>query len=189
MGLWNLLWGRRAPDVSRTYTALVAAARALPLYEAGAPDTLDGRFDMLVLHLHLVLRRLRVLGQDNNPESHRFAQALFDHFFQNMDETLREMGVGDTSVGKRIRKMAQAYYGRAKAYDIALSGALSASSPDQIDKVAVVLARNLYPDCAPDSHTPPSLARLATYIISFEAGLGVCSLAQISAGSVPNISP
>jgi cytochrome b pre-mRNA-processing protein 3 len=82
----------------------------------GVPDTVNGRFDLLLAHLWMVLRRLRQAegGKDA-------AQALFDHFCADMDANLREMGVGDLAVPKRMQAFGEAFYGRSAAYDLALS--------------------------------------------------------------------
>jgi cytochrome b pre-mRNA-processing protein 3 len=102
--------------IEAIYGMIVAQARE-PLFYAGlgVPDTVNGRFDMVLLHLWMVLRRLRPVdgGAD-------LAQALFDHFCGDMDDNLREMGVGDLTVPKRMQKFGEAFYGRAAAYDSAL---------------------------------------------------------------------
>lgn len=99
------------------YASVVEQSRRPELYTVlGVPDTIDGRFDVLVLHVHLILRRLRHDG-DGTAD---FAQALFDALFFDMDRTLRAMGVGDMSVGKRVKDMIRAYYGRVAAYETAL---------------------------------------------------------------------
>jgi len=110
----------RAPDASQSlYEAIVAAARRERFYaEWSVPDTLDGRFDMISLHLFLVLARLK--GEGGQVEE--FRQRLTDTFFLDMDRSLREMGVGDLSVGKKVRKMSEVFYGRVRAYEIALNG-------------------------------------------------------------------
>jgi cytochrome b pre-mRNA-processing protein 3 len=93
----------------------VARAREPGFYEVfGVPDTVDGRFDLLVLHLWMALRRLRAGGQT------QLAQGLFDHFCNDMDANLREMGVGDLTVPKRMQKFGEAFYGRSTAYDTAM---------------------------------------------------------------------
>ena len=121
---------------ARLYDDVVEAARRPQLYgPAGAPDTVDGRFDMIVMHAVLVMRRLREGGQPGQAA----AQALFDRMFDDMDAALREMGTGDLKVGKKIREMGEAFYGRAKAFDEALR------SGDE-ETLAGVVARNLYPD-------------------------------------------
>jgi cytochrome b pre-mRNA-processing protein 3 len=104
--------------IEAIYGMIVAQARE-PLFYAGlgVPDTVNGRFDMVLLHLWMVLRRLRPV--EGGAE---LSQALFDHFCSDMDNNLREMGVGDLTVPKRMRKFGEAFYGRAAAYDLALHG-------------------------------------------------------------------
>src|SRR5262249_15571344 len=98
----------------RLLGAVMTEARKPDLYEkAGVLDTIDGRSDVLTAHLFFVRHRLKSEG-DN---ARRLAQRLFDAAFANFDEALREMGVGDLSVGKKIRKMAEAFYGRISAYE------------------------------------------------------------------------
>ncbi len=104
-------------SVRAVYGAIVAAARHPRFYaEWGVPDTVDGRYDMIVLHTVLVLDRL---GADGEATA-AFAQGLTDEVFADMDRSLREMGVGDISVGKKVRRMAEVFYGRARAYTPAL---------------------------------------------------------------------
>lgn len=99
------------------YGAIVAQARIPAFYaRLGVADTVDGRFEMVVAHLAIVLRALRTTGAEGKV----LAQAVFDRFCTEMDRSLREMGVGDLSVPKKMRSMAEAYYGRAAAYDSAL---------------------------------------------------------------------
>ncbi len=106
------------------YGRAVAAAREPYLYAVlGVPDTLNGRFDLVGLHAFLLIRRLASLpapGAD-------LAQAVFDAMFSDMDVNLREMGVGDLSVGKRVRKMWEAFNGRSRAYDKAMEAADAAA--------------------------------------------------------------
>ena len=82
----------------------------------GVPDTVNGRFDLLLLHLWLVLRRLK--SAEGGPA---LSQALFDHFCSDMDDNLREMGVGDLTVPKKMQAFGEAFYGRTAAYDLALT--------------------------------------------------------------------
>ena len=125
----------RKVDISQDlYEAIVAAARQEKFYgEWGVPDTVDGRFDMIILHVFLVLDRLKSGGAATLD----LRQSLTDSFFRDMDRSLREMGVGDLSVGKKVRKMAEAFYGRVAAY----AGALDASGD-----VSDVIRRNIFPD-------------------------------------------
>src|ERR1700709_1430457 len=103
--------------IEAIYGMIVAQARE-PLFYAGlgVPDTVNGRYDMLLLHLWMVLRRLRTAEDGAD-----LSQALFDHFCGDMDDNLREMGVGDLTVPKRMQKFGEAFYGRAAAYDLALT--------------------------------------------------------------------
>lgn len=124
-----------APDaVYAVYTAIVAQSRQ-PLFYAewGVPDTVTGRFDMISLHLALVFRRLR----HEKKVGIEFGQALFDLFFKDMDRSLREMGAGDLSVPKKVRKMTEIFY------------ALMTGVNEAIDRgdragVEVVLRRNVF---------------------------------------------
>jgi cytochrome b pre-mRNA-processing protein 3 len=125
--------GPRSTTAGSLYGAIVAQSRRPGLYrDFGVPDTVDGRFDMIVLHQALLFRRLaregdavRSLGQD-----------VFDMFCRDMDDNLREMGVGDLAVPKRMRGFAEAFYGRLAAYTQALDG-------DDADALVAALARNV----------------------------------------------
>ena len=123
-----------APSVQRLYGDIVAAARWPALYRTlGVPDTVMGRFDALVLHVALVLRRLKALP----PPAADLAQEVVDRFFADLDTALREMGIGDVSVPKKVRALGEAFYGRAAAYDEALAEDAPA------DALERALARNL----------------------------------------------
>jgi cytochrome b pre-mRNA-processing protein 3 len=99
------------------YGMIVTQAREPLFYrDLGVPDTVNGRFDLLVLHLWLVLRRLKSIEGGTG-----LSQALFDHFCADMDDNLREMGVGDLTVPKRMQAFGEAFYGRSAAYDSALT--------------------------------------------------------------------
>ena len=96
---------------------IVTQAREPLFYrDLGVPDTVNGRFDLLVLHLWMVLRRLKPIEGGAG-----LSQALFDRFCDDMDANLREMGVGDLTVPKRMQAFGEAFYGRAAAYDLALA--------------------------------------------------------------------
>ena len=150
------------------YGAAVAAARSPSFYEAlNVPDTLDGRFDMVSLHAFLLVRRLGALP----PPGPALAQAVFDAMFGDMDVTLREMGVGDLGVGKRVRAMWEGFHGRSAAYQSAL---------DAVDRqaLAMSLARNVWRD--PDA---PGAARLADIVLAQDRHLASLGLAELRAGS------
>ena len=152
MPLFGLLRNRRDERVGfALYGAAVAAARDPFLYTVlGAPDTLDGRFDVLGLHAILLIHRLRSAP----PPGPALAQAVFDAMFADMDLNLREMGVGDLSVGKRVRAMWEAFHGRARAYETALDDADDAA-------LAAAVARNVWRGAEPPAGSPERFARLA----------------------------
>jgi cytochrome b pre-mRNA-processing protein 3 len=103
--------------IEAIYGMIVTQAREPLFYrDLGVPDTVNGRFDMLVLHLWMVLRRLKPIEGGAG-----LSQTLFDRFCDDMDANLREMGVGDLTVPKRMRAFGEAFYGRAAAYDAALA--------------------------------------------------------------------
>lgn len=116
------------------YGQIVAQARQPGFYaDLGVPDTAEGRFDMIVLHVVLVMRRLRA----EDAVGRAMAQELFDVFFADMDRNLREMGTSDMSVPKRVRGMAEAFYGRAAVYDAAIDA-------DSVEGLRAALERNLF---------------------------------------------
>jgi cytochrome b pre-mRNA-processing protein 3 len=103
--------------IEAIYGMIVTQAREPLFYrDLGVPDTVNGRFDLLVLHLWMVLRHIRPLAGGTD-----LSQALFDRFCDDMDANLREMGVGDLTVPKRMQAFGEAFYGRAAAYDLASS--------------------------------------------------------------------
>jgi cytochrome b pre-mRNA-processing protein 3 len=111
--------------VETLHDRLIKQVRTPAFYTDGhVADRLEGRFELACLHATLLLRRLRAV----EPRGRELAQAVFDRVFFGFDQALRDEGVGDLSVGKRIRKMGEAFYGRAKAYDKALNGADRASA-------------------------------------------------------------
>lgn len=131
------------------YGHAVAAARAPFFYEAlKVPDTLDGRFDLVGVHAFLAIRRLGRSGA-----TAPFAQPVFDAMFSDMDITLREIGVGDMSIGKRVRAMWEAFHGRARSYGLALDAGDGAA-------LTAALSRNVWRAEAADG--AGRLARIAT---------------------------
>jgi cytochrome b pre-mRNA-processing protein 3 len=103
--------------IEAIYGMIVTQAREPAFYrDLGVSDTVNGRFDLLVLHLWLMLRRFRSMTGARN-----LSQALFDRFCEDMDANLREMGVGDLTVPKRMQAFGEAFYGRAAAYDAAFA--------------------------------------------------------------------
>ncbi len=159
------IFARKPEQWRPLYEAIVAAARQPKFYvEFAVADTVDGRFDMIALHLFLVLDRLR-----GEAATEDFRQQLTDGFFADMDMNLREMGVGDLSVGKKVRKMAEAFYGRVTAY---------ASSLEKEDaSLCDAIARNVYAD-ATSAHAPA----LANWTRQAKAALAVQPIAGIIEG-------
>jgi len=152
------------------YTSSVEAAREAPYFaRLGVPDTLDGRFDLVGLFAALLIRRLR-LHPSPGPA---LAQAVFDAMFADMDFNLREMGVSDISVGKRMRDMWEAFHGRAMAYEAPLAAADVAALTD-------ALARNVWRGRAP-AGAAPALAEAA---LAQDRALEGQSLADFVAGRV-----
>ncbi len=140
---------RRSEDktVARIYERIVAQSRRPEFYrDLGVADSLDGRFDMLALHAMLILRRLK-----DEPERTRvIGQALFDHMFFDMDRSLREIGVSDLAVGKRVKQMSSAFLGRIAAYEEGL---------ESVGDILVAgLIRNVYRDQAPEGDAADRLA-------------------------------
>lgn len=140
------------------YGAAVAAARDQWFFtELAVPDTLDGRFDLVGLHVSLLIRRLR---HDPDPRGAALAQAVFDAMFADMDVNLREMGVSDLRVGKRVRGMWEAFHGRCQAYEAALEATAGAGGKagGNAAALAAALRRNVWragPDAADASKAPP----------------------------------
>jgi cytochrome b pre-mRNA-processing protein 3 len=123
---------RDDPSIASLYGTIVAQARAKALYQHfGVPDTVNGRLEMILLHVVLLLRRL-----NDAPDGAPWGQAVFDLFCQDMDDNLREMGVGDLAVPKEMRRIGEAFYGRQAAY----IGALESSDPQPLVEV---LKRNV----------------------------------------------
>ncbi|WP_209008208.1 ubiquinol-cytochrome C chaperone family protein [Roseibium polysiphoniae] len=152
------LFRRKKHDAElKVYSQIVAQARQMPFYERMAvPDTVDGRFDMIVVHAVLLFGRLRCESKDISD----FAQRVFDVFFNDMDASLREMGVSDVRVPKKIKALGEAFYGRADAY-------MPALEEGDVDGLAEALTRNIYPD----TDSKGSEKALARYLIAAAADL------------------
>jgi cytochrome b pre-mRNA-processing protein 3 len=168
--IFNLFRKNAASDsVYAVYNAIVAQSRQPVFYaQWQVPDTVTGRFDMISLHMALLFRRLRA---DSGPQ-HDFSQAVFDLFFRDMDRSLREMGVGDLGVPKKIQKMGNIFFGLLAALNQAM---------DRNDATALeaVLARNIY-----DGNAGPHSASLAQYLLAQDRALTSQTASQITGGSV-----
>jgi cytochrome b pre-mRNA-processing protein 3 len=154
----------RGATIEAIYGMIVAQARRPEFYlRFGVPDTVNGRFDMVVMHLWMILSRLRALGGVTE------SQQLFDRFCNDMDANLREMGVGDLTVPKRMKKFGEAFYGRSGAYD----AAIIAGEGD----LRAALARNILSSDNPDAARP-----LAGYVAQAVAELAAIEATALIAG-------
>jgi cytochrome b pre-mRNA-processing protein 3 len=166
---------RRTPTIDALYGMIVAQARSASFYRGyGVPDAVAGRLDMIVLHLVLVLRRLA-----GEPEgAARIGQQVFDRFCRDIDDNFREMGVGDLAVPKEMRRVAEAFYGRSKAYESALAG-------ESVDTLAAVVARNVF------GVAEPALGarRLAAYMREAADRLGDQETAALVRGELDFPNP
>lgn len=150
--------------------AVFTAARSPVFYTGlGVPDTFDGRFELVALHLHLLLVRLRRDGED----AAGFSQGVFDLVTGHFDEALRETGVGDMSVGKRVKAMTQALYGRLSAYNAGFNAESAAEMQD-------ALRRNLYGTV--DSPDESWIAAVFAYQTAATAHLAGMPLSAIQSG-------
>jgi cytochrome b pre-mRNA-processing protein 3 len=162
-------FGSKDDSAYLAYRTLVNQARSPQFYlNVGVPDTLDGRFDLIVLHMFLVIDRLSAEGEAAND----LRQRLFDVMFDDMDQALRELGVGDLSVGKKVKTMARAFYGRLAAYD----EAFRAEEPETLENA---LKRNVFAEI---DVAEERLQALAIYMRDAREALRGQSLEQISMG-------
>ena len=163
---------RQSDTIETIYGMIVAKARDPLFYrDLGVPDTVDGRFDLILLHMWMVLRRLRrdAAGPDR-------AQALFDRFCTDMDDNLREMGVGDLTVPKRMQAFGEAFYGRTAAYDMGLT--------DGREALAQALCKNVL-----NGENIEKARRLAAYAEAAMAALDRPDAAALSSGTFKFPSP
>lgn len=152
------------------YVGVVDQSRTPALYEVyAAPDTVEGRFEIYSLHVFLLLDRLKRQGAQASDT----AQALFDTYVSSLDDALREMGVGDLSVGKKMRKLGEAFYGRVKSYEAAFE-----SLPDTAGLEAL-LVRTVYAEAE-----SPAAPKLAAYVLGQRAKLADQPLDTLLAGNV-----
>jgi cytochrome b pre-mRNA-processing protein 3 len=147
----------RQACAERLYAAAAAQSRAaVPFRDHGVPDTLDGRFDFLCCHIFLLIRRI---GREGDAGA-ALAQDIYDLLFADMDRTLRELGVGDLGVARRVQEMAEALMGRIKAYGDALDS--SEAAP-----LAAALRRNLFGTL--DGVSEVAVSAVAAYMRSCDA--------------------
>jgi cytochrome b pre-mRNA-processing protein 3 len=163
--------GARRKTVTALYDQLVTRSRAPVFYaKLGVPDTIDGRFDMLALHAFLLLERLREVGASE------VSQGVMDSLFVGMDEGLRDLGAGDMGMGRKMKSLANAFYGRMKAYGDASGEAA----------LAQAIQRNIYREQA--GHEKAA-AILATYMLAARMELKGADVAKGNAdfGPLPQV--
>jgi cytochrome b pre-mRNA-processing protein 3 len=177
MGLLSTL--RRPPHERAGFTlygAAVAAARTPYFYtDLGVRDSVEGRLDLIHLHAALLVRRVR---RDADTRGPALAQAVFDAMFSDMDVNLREMGVSDLVVGKRVRGLWEAFHGRAIAYEAALDAGDQAA-------MALALARNVWRAEA----ATPAAVRLARIAFAQAEMLQSQGFAALMAGQADFLAP
>lgn len=166
------LFGRKKHERAgyELYTAAVQAGRDPYYYNRlDVPDTMDGRFDMVGLFVFLVIHRLHPEGEDGK----KLAQAVFDAMFSDMDFTLREIGVGDMTVGKKVKAMWEAFHGRSNAYGAALDAG-------DMPALSAAIARNVWRGKEPDANS----AELAAMMARQHRALAAQPLQALAAGRV-----
>ncbi len=169
--IFPLFRRNRPPDtISSLYGAIVAQARRPVFYrDYAVADTINGRFDLLLLHVALVVARL-MQEETSKPAG----QLLFDRFCLDMDDNLREIGISDIAVPKHMKRVGEAFYGRAQAYEAAL-----AAGDDRL--LSEALVRNIY------GGQPPAAAvvvRLAAYMRRMAAALAAQPAEAVANGTV-----
>lgn len=171
MKLSGLFRAKTAPEVTALYQAIVAQARRPGFYARhGVPDSVDGRFELIALHMFLVLQRLKAVGED------AVAQQLFDTMFADMDQSLREMGAGDLGVARRVRAMAEGLYGRIAAYEAGLEG--------DDERLTQALRRNLFGTVKEPGPSDAALQALGGYLRQAAGALVGQAASAIVAGSL-----
>ncbi len=152
------------------YGSLVSSARNPVLYrDLNVPDTMNGRFDMMVIHVFILAHRLK----DADKKCQALSQAIFDAFLLDMDRGMREEGVGDISIPKKLKKMTQIYYGRLRAYEKPL---------EEGDRPALaeIINRNIFTD----AHEDKSAALIANYMLDLHAHLKTLPDQEILQGTL-----
>jgi cytochrome b pre-mRNA-processing protein 3 len=159
------------------YRTLVNAARTPVFYrDLGVPDTPEGRFEMVGLHVALAVRRLRAAG----PPAAALGQELFDLMFADMDESLRHLGVGDLKVGGHVKRFAAQFYARLNALDAAFEG-------EPGDRLRIMLRTNVYHGGG--APTDRQLAALVVHLVMVEQTLRTQPTAAIASGRIALAPP
>ncbi|MGM0560210.1 MAG: ubiquinol-cytochrome C chaperone family protein [Pseudomonadota bacterium] len=143
------------------------------------PDSTEGRFELLLIHLGLVIRRLKRAESD---EARDMSQGLFDFFVYDMDQSLRESGIGDLSVGPRLKRVGEAFYGRIKAYEAALD------AENEAQELKDALLRNLYATCEVEPKEA-TLTAMMDYLYRLDAFFADQETPNILAGRIKFLIP
>lgn len=159
------------------YGEIMGQSRRPEFYlNAAVPDSLDGRFDLLVVHAFLVMRRLK---HDGGDQGRRLSQLIYDVMFADLDRMWREQGIGDIGVGHRVNRMSKAFLGRIVAYETALEGGAA-------DALADALRRNLYGTGNPDDQ---AVMQMVDYLQCADAALAGQAVETFIAGTIAFGSP
>lgn len=165
---------RRSPEpdsIDALYGMIVAQARSPAFYRTyGVPDTVNGRLEMILIHTFVFFRRTRSGAE----VIRRMGQGVFDLFCDDMDANLREMGVGDLAVPKQMRRIGEAFYGRARIYEAALAA-------DDERALVEALLRNVF---AGQPQLPERAQRLAAYIKAADVQLARAEDANLAQGRI-----
>ncbi len=182
---------------SALYLEMTKQARNPVFYtDFEVPDTLEGRFDLITLHAYLVLDRLKSgampidqnNGQKHDPDHIQdLSQKFLDAMFKNLDDNLRQMGVGDLSVSRKVRAMAEAFYGRAGVYERALTASLQSETNHGQQDLVTALLRNIYgvhenkvDEDASIASQKAQAENLATYVLHAKEILGEQPLSRLT---------
>ncbi len=162
------------------YVALVEQSRNPFFYETlRVPDTLDGRFELILLHMFLLLQRLKAAhGGRFDAQESGFERELIEVFVEDMDRSLREIGVGDLSVGRKVKQMANAFYGRMQSYEQAMS--------EGNEALHEALRRNLY---GTTEASTENLGGMAAYLQNSARTLAAQEIAVIQDGRIAFVTP
>jgi len=162
--------------IQRLYGAIVARSRDPVFYlDYKVPDSVEGRFEMILVHAFLLFHRLRAESE----ERRRLGQRVFDVFCTDMDANLREMGVGDLTVPKKMKRVTESFYGRVSVYE----GPVDAGDTGAL---AEAVLRNVY---SSDSERTLQAAALAAYMIKAADALKATPYDTFADGQFPLPEP
>lgn len=157
--------------IKRQYEELTDAARQLTFYQdMNVPDTVLGRFEMLSIFMMVYLRATK----DKGEVVEGLAQDIIDAFFEDIDHSIRELGIGDAGVPKRMKKLAGMFYGRADSYGKAIE-------KDDVSELNTALIRNMFPENIEEA---PDMSELGRYLIATDKALVGYSLDEIAQGNL-----